>query len=1365
MSSLLLIPIHLDALPLAEDRIVVEAMADFSRLAYLDGGQEINSDTPNLSEEIVSQPFENENLRLKAGVHLHWSLPDALTKGDHSAEGTTFPSVPNRWLVTRSKMDANGESPVEKQWVVESDYLYPDGEGELTGSVSIPFPADETGGKPRPFRFLGRKVAREVWQDDASAEYLNPLTAVCYGEPAFAAFYPNCHSVFGLYDDEYTNAIPDGLQYDVCGWYSDRAQDAFSKFVADFRASYEGSDGNSTPTSEELLAALEDSFKWTAAIEAGEEFPEQMLCYARLIFNQTGTSTENPALQDADTTVTVADTGTEALSAYLGQTVDSTQKTIIEDQLEALHLSASLESKQLDVGPKFQEARHEKGFTAISGGALWSVAPQTDTATPADAADAQAQITLPEEMAHLLNSLNLLQQAYDRAAQEMESMRKQLFSDWYKYMLCAYPPDDSRDDYPNSDAVRNYVELKSLAPLRRKITETGELLLQNDSAGNVTAASASGSPEVALAPRVAEAVNKLLRSIAQHNNPPGGTPAKTPFALRQINAPRYWQPNEPVVLMTGPAVKATPRHGQDGRLREDGLLECQLLQDAALPGVVLNNLSLVRARIDEIASEVSGESIAFSTWTQQPWNPFLLEWRVEVFPLDISGNVNVESGSYQPDFITSNYTLAENEVDLSAASEMRIAKAANVYSGSTILTDYASDQLRNEIEAYLEKQILADYYTAQSVPPEEQTDTYFDEHTAEILSWYKDSYCINDRDLDAAIRNIISAYEHLTAPDFYSLSQSLGGFNDALLMHRQTLQLTIAEPLGFDDYRTFTNRVRDFVQDDNKSAPEPLNDFNPIRTGTMRILNLRLVDTFGQFKEVDCSNLITAEKMTAPDDPYLVSLPPRLVPPSRVNFRWLSAVQDEQEMNDDPATSPVCGWLLTNNLDSSLMIYDGDGKALGAINQLARWEASPGDNAPLTEDEIPNPHLQRVVKHICSLGAQFVSDFISTLDNALENIEPENFAQHQDLALLMGRPLALVRAFLNLELLGLPAVHQGWNAFRQDMERNTRETNHFEDVGFPIRIGEYRQFNDGLAGYWKEDDENYTEGIFYAPQSVGDDEGGIDNEHIRTHANDPMTIFQSVQSPPQFLTMLIDPRGSVHATSGISPSKSISLPPDQYAPALQAIEITFLSTPVLTELQKIRLPLTDEPGYEWSWIEKEGGGWLETPIAGKVRRQVFSDSFVDAEIVWSRLVEKGWIDVIDTANASVRPQNLRTGPLLGDDLEKFVPDIERLLQSSTTSKGTIEKKLFIETFVGGEVVWNRLVTGGWIDVIDSTTAGVRPKDRRTLPDLGDDMKSIVPAVEIILDASSIGRINLEATFSGQQIIREGWLKLREKGNN
>src|ERR1700759_3542988 len=171
MSDLLLVPIHLDALLLAEDKMVVEATADFSRLPFCDGAQDINPDVANISEEIVSPPFENQNLPLRAGIHLHWSLPDALTRSRHSSDKQDFPQVPNRWLVTRCS--ANGE--VEKEWLVESDYLSPEGyEDHSAQSVTIPYRP----GQSQPFRYMGRSMELSARRADQREEYYPKLTAV-----------------------------------------------------------------------------------------------------------------------------------------------------------------------------------------------------------------------------------------------------------------------------------------------------------------------------------------------------------------------------------------------------------------------------------------------------------------------------------------------------------------------------------------------------------------------------------------------------------------------------------------------------------------------------------------------------------------------------------------------------------------------------------------------------------------------------------------------------------------------------------------------------------------------------------------------------------------------------------------------------------------------------------------------------------------------------------------------------------------------------------------------------------------------------------------------------------------------------------
>ncbi|TRU82289.1 MAG: hypothetical protein EWV76_04890 [Microcystis novacekii Mn_MB_F_20050700_S1] len=1310
-----MIPVPLDALYLKRDRLVVEAMADFSIIPYFNRKRDVNPNIAHISEEIVSQPFQNQNLYLKAGIHLHWALPDALTKGIQDRDKkTVFPSVPNRWLVTRT---LNGE---KRQWVVESDYLYREGEGEQLGSIA--YPIEIKNGNHQPFRYLGRKLPIEAWlENDPDAEYLPSLTAVGYGEPTFAAFYPNCHSVFGFYDD-YSATNLEGLQYDVIGWYSDIETDYVHKFIKT----------KSQLTAPELIQAIQKELRWSIPDE-DTQLPQQMFCYARLRF----ATTINTINSDEKTSVDVAvgNTGTEALSAYLGEKIDYNYQSIIEDQLEALTLSSSLEHRQLDLTAKFEEARHEKGFNAVSSGRIWTISLGSTNATTANAEDAQAQseVTLPDNIAPKLNQLNLSQQKYDCTFDEIESMRRQLFSDWYKYMLSAYPPQGSTAQYPDIDEVKYYIQEKGIKPLKAKLNdlENYEKLLNKSltqlqqaiTQVNITQCKLKVSDildweklinqlqqgttepikrikqlipdlpskiagknqgeiidalnliftkneeELVLCNRllliagknqgeIIDALNLIFtkneeelvrcnRLLLEVSFPQLILKAPPPYTLKPIASSRYWQPTEPVILMAGEGVKPTIRHGQDGRLRDDGLLECEILQQEE--DISVNSFSSIIEKIDQIENNKTGEHIGFSTWEEQPWHPFLLEWEVEVFPLQNGCNHGIYNHQYDAEFITGNYTLKENEPDFSLQyGKGAVLKAANVYSGRSILTPHAGIKLKEKIEVYLKKQLpdeAKEYYEPKLSEQEEAyqkriQDWYKDKPNSltnldqqeKIQAWYEQKPCYDPSNPNLIFTNLLSdqkakdpiytairAYQNLLSLN--CLSQALGGFNEALLMHKQTLQLPIADPLGFNDYQPFTDEIKEMVQQSIRSAPEPLNDFNPIRSGVMKILRLRLVDTFGQVKDLDISNIITPEQMTTPGSPYLISLPPRLVQPARINFRWLSATQGEQETNSHPATTPICGWILPNNLDNSLAVYDNQGKALGSINYInkqAQWEAAPGDNLPLAVEDIQDTHLQRLVKHIIASNnegdSDFLDNFITALDSGLENINPENSAQHQGLALLMGRPIAVVRASLNLELEGLPAINQDWGVFWQDLRRDFRETDGFEKVKFPIRLGEYKQLNDGLLGYWLEEKESLSQ-VFYAPQS--DAEGVIDSQ-IKFHDSaNAWHIDLTVEEPPQTLTMLIDPRGKVHATTGILPVKALDIPPDQYQDALEKIEITFFSAPILTDYGKINLVLPDEVGYQWSWLEKEKEQWSTADKIGQTN--------VNAIFSGKQEIREGWL--------------------------------------------------------------------------------------------------------------------------------------------
>ena len=88
---------------------------------------------------------------------------------------------------------------------------------------------------------------------------------------------------------------------------------------------------------------------------------------------------ENPALRSQDTSITIANTGTEALSAFIAQQLGGAFKPKqIEDQLESIQLTEKLENRQLDLGPKFEEARHHKGFNALPGGTRWMIRAKND---------------------------------------------------------------------------------------------------------------------------------------------------------------------------------------------------------------------------------------------------------------------------------------------------------------------------------------------------------------------------------------------------------------------------------------------------------------------------------------------------------------------------------------------------------------------------------------------------------------------------------------------------------------------------------------------------------------------------------------------------------------------------------------------------------------------------------------------------------------------------------------------------------------------------------------------------------------------------------------------------------------------------
>lgn len=514
-----------------------------------------------------------------------------------------------------------------------------------------------------------------------------------------------------------------------------------------------------------------------------------------------------------------------------------------------------------------------------------------------------------------------------------------------------------------------------------------------------------------------------------------------------------------------------------------------------------------------------------------------------------------------------------------------------------------------------------------------------------------------------ALTEAIDAWQHLNQRP-PSISQSLDGFHDALLMRRSGFQLPVADPMGFKDYRVFhENLVREAVGANIQRAPAIHNPYIPIRNGELRLMELRLVDIFGQVQDTSVRNQVAARSVRLSGTEEMMHLPPRLVQPGRINLRFMAAASGEEEWNSHPASSPICGWLVTDNLDSSILFYDPNGIAIGSLNREANWDPIPGATAPVRPEDIENPWLRAVAVELASkkppkdrpAGALTpIEEFVEVLESALESIDPHSITSEEARTLLFSRPIAVTRIAASFELLSPPAPRQGLYDLAMEARGNDTRTDAFEQVKLPLRIGEHQRLSDGVVGYWLAGDK-----VFHAPQTAWV-KGARDMDASSVHwlsIGEPLTA-----------TVLLDPRGTVHATSGILPPKRIKIPPDQYLPALGRIQVFLATAPILTLRNEIQVPLRLEPGWTWDWVAREPGGVVRVPMKPLLRRDVFLKSFPPAREpggakLWAYLLAARVLEVsaADPDQAVVHMENLEAANSIPPELQ---PDVRRLLETA-----------------------------------------------------------------------------------------------------
>lgn len=441
---------------------------------------------------------------LEAGIHLHFMLPDAFT---HSADGADYPAVPNRYIVTRAWRDGDTGIYQTKAFVVESDFISTDSVYE--DSITIPYFTDP---KPRKrWRYLGRCYPAGR-RPSGEACYLDKLTALGPGDPMFAAYYPNCRSVFGFYDDlrDLPVAPLIELTYFVMGFFSSPEADPLSQ-------------GKTAEAFENIIADL------------GLSVGEQGFCDSSLVYGAVdsiqwkGFQAEYCPTPQGKVHVVFGNTSAEALSYAVKHSLE-TEFSFTERMLTVLQYEMNDQMDGMDGNFKIDDEIHYQGFSRWDGfGKSVHVSLDKDTVLETQDGMGMAYTLLEEQGA-----------ALGESKRELYDQRKKLFALWEQYVLIYEKSDVPMAGYPSKE--RLLAEMRTLCDKLVKGME------------HVTA----------LEDRYHQAAEEFSKAA-----PDGVTCGKggtNPFLA----------PKDPVLLMSGPGLKRSFAYGEDGRFTTNGSLFCQM---------------------------------------------------------------------------------------------------------------------------------------------------------------------------------------------------------------------------------------------------------------------------------------------------------------------------------------------------------------------------------------------------------------------------------------------------------------------------------------------------------------------------------------------------------------------------------------------------------------------------------------------------------------------------------------------------------------------------------------------------------------------------------------------------------------------
>jgi hypothetical protein len=391
-----------------------------------------------------------------------------------------------------------------------------------------------------------------------------------------------------------------------------------------------------------------------------------------------------------------------------------------------------------------------------------------------------------------------------------------------------------------------------------------------------------------------------------------------------------------------------------------------------------------------------------------------------------------------------------------------------------------------------------------------------------------------------------------------------------------------------------------------------------VRAGWLRLERLRLVDVFGQTRmlidkhapvgSLDVRRASEDQQALAALDPALPAhalLRPRLPYWSRLQLRFTPP---------QPAgATSVRGFLLPDLVEHGVELFDQDGQGLGQLvhrraedgSTEVRWEAHPWaavvDAAadPLAPGRVvADPLLEGLVEGILKQpaapnGESALAAMLRAMDTTRLAVE-RRANRSASLGRIAGRPVALVSAALSLETAAVAT------------DPSTNPTPTPPPVGVQARLGSLTQLDDGLLGWLVDTDLAAFHPVDAAVRQIAVASGPYSGfqgdagapatrpiDHPYVSPQDRLTL--SVGTPVGLL-LLMDPHSALYATCGVLPRKRLALPEEQVE-TTEALGPSFRCAPVLLRPDAPALPLPVVADRTWEWVRAEDGGWSRLPAA------------------------------------------------------------------------------------------------------------------------------------------------------------------------